>query len=200
MEQSSKNQAALRGRAGEGPRPSHTNHGVTYFTFPLEVERLSGTLDILNVVASQEVLERCPVSPGELYEVTGSVRSFNNRSGVGSRLVITLFARTLSPAQGEHENHLELTGTLCKAPSLRTTPLGREICDLLLAVNRPYGRADYLPCIAWGALARACGELQVGDRVHLTGRLQSRVYRKVLGTHEEERTAYEVSVLTLERA
>ena len=195
---SSKNQAALRGRAMGGPQLSHTNHGVAYYSFPLEVERLSGTADVLNVVASEEVLAQCAVEAGSEYQVTGEVRSFNNRSGVGSRLVISFFARSVQPTQGEHLNHLELHGVLCKAPNLRRTPLGREICDLLLAVNRRYGRSDYLPCIAWGALARSCGELSVGDEVHLTGRLQSRKYRKVSGDREEERTAYEISVMELE--
>lgn len=195
--QTSKNLASLRGRAGAEPRYSHTSHGQSYLVFPLEVERLSGVVDVLNVVVSSQLLEQCPVAPGREYEAAGEVRSFNNRSGVGSRLVITFFARTLSTALGEHDNRLELTGVLCKEPVLRQTPLGREICDLLLAVNRRYGRADYLPCIAWGALARSCGHLEVGDTVHMTGRLQSRQYRKVEGTREEERTAYEVSVMSL---
>ena len=193
-----RNRASLIGRAGGGPRYSHTNHEVDYFLFPLEVERLSGTVDRLNVVAPRGLLERCPVREGEEYRLTGEVRSFNNRSGVGPRLVITFFARELEPSQGDHANSLELTGVLCKAPVVRRTPLGREICDLLLAVNRRYGRSDYLPCIAWGSLARSCGELAVGDTVHMTGRLQSRNYRKVEDGRETERTAFEVSVMTLE--
>lgn len=191
------NEAVLLGRATGEPRPSHANHGVTYFLFPLEVERLSGAVDTLNVICSQELLAECPVTPGESYRARGEVRSFNNRSGVGSRLVITFFAKSLEPTEGGNDNRLELTGVLCKEPNLRRTPLGREICDLLLAVNRRYGRADYLPCITWGALARSCGELEVGDRVSLTGRLQSRTYRKVLGDREEERVAYEISVIEL---
>lgn len=193
------NQAVLQGRAAGKPQPSHANHGVTYFLFPLEAQRLSGTADTLNVVASEELLAACPILPGRCYRATGEIRSFNNRSGAGARLVITFFAKTLEPSREDSENHLELTGVLCKAPNLRRTPLGREICDLLLAVNRRYGRADYLPCIAWGSLARRCGELEVGDTVRLTGRLQSRTYRKLLGDREEERVAYEVSVLTLEK-
>ena len=151
----SRNQATLRGRAAQAPCLSHSNHGVAYYTFPLEVNRLSGTADVLNVVADETLLEQCPVTAGEEYQVAGEIRSFNNRSGVGSRLVISFFAKSLQPAQGEHLNQLTLSGVLCKAPNLRRTPLGREICDLLLAVNRRYGRADYLPCIAWGGLARA---------------------------------------------
>lgn len=195
----SKNQAFLRGRAMETPHLSHLNHGVTYCQFPLAVERLSGAVDTLNILAPQPLLDACPILPGEEYEVAGEVRSYNNRSGVGSRLVITLLARTISHWWGEHANQLELAGVLCKPPVVRRTPLGREICDLLLAVNRRYGRADYLPCITWGALARRCGEMGVGDRVCLTGRLQSRTYRKVSGDGQEERVAYEVSVVELER-
>ena len=99
----------------------------------------------------------------------------------------------------EEENRLRLTGTLCKVPVYRRTPLGRDICDLMLAVNRRYGRTDYLPCIAWGSLARRCAELAPGNRVELEGRLQSRVYTKRLGETSEERTAFEVSVSVLER-
>lgn len=194
-----RNRATLAGRAERSCQYSHTNHGVDYYTFPLEVERLSGAVDTLNVVLPQHLLAQCPVLPGECYRLDGEVRSFNNRSGVGSRLVITFFARALEPCREDYANSLELTGVLCKAPVVRRTPLGREICDLLLAVNRRYGRSDYLPCIAWGAVARSCGSLTVGDTVHMTGRLQSRKYRKVdpLG-QETERTAYEVSVMTLE--
>lgn len=195
----SKNQAFLRGRVGAAPHVSHLNHGVIYYQFSLEVERLSGAVDTLNILAPQGLLEACPVTAGEEYELTGEVRSYNNRSGVGSRLVITFLARTIAPWWGEHANQLELSGVLCKPPVVRRTPLGREICDLLLAVNRRYGRADYLPCIAWGALARYCGELTVGDKVRLTGRLQSRTYRKVEGDRQEERVAYEVSVAEAEK-
>ena len=127
----------------------------------------------------------------------GEVRTFNNRSGIGSRLVISTFARQLELGPGLDGNRLELTGTLCKPPSLRATPLGRTICDMILAVNRRYGRADYLPCIAWGSLAHRCGGLQVGDRVHLNGRLQSREYTKLVGEELEERVAFEVSVMSL---
>lgn len=196
--ETSKNQAVLLGVAGEAPRLSHTNHGVDYYTFPLAVERLSGAVDTLNVVLSQPLLERCPVEAGGSYRLAGEVRSFNNRSGEGARLVITFLARTVEPEAGEHENSLHLSGVLCKPPVLRRTPLGREICDMLLAVNRRYGRSDYLPCIAWGALARKCGELSVGDEVCLHGRLQSRTYRKVEGEVESQRTAYEISVMELE--
>ena len=192
-----RNEALLRGRAVAVPGLSHSNHGVEYFTFPLEVDRLSGAADTLNIVLPRAMAERCPIYPGQHYQVEGEVRSYNNRSGEGRRLVITLLARSVTPDPGPCDNRLELAGTICKTPTLRRTPLGREICDLLLAVNRRYGRADYLPCIAWGSLARNCGTLEVGDPLCLTGRLQSRVYHKQLGETEEDRIAYEVSIMGL---
>ena len=194
------NRIRLHGRVEELPTLSHVNHGVAFHRFSLRVARLSGAEDLINVVAPQELLSRCPpLEPGQELTVTGEVRTFNNRSGEGRRLIISTFARELRPERGEEENHLELSGTLCKPPSLRFTPLGRTICDMILAVNRRYGRADYLPCIAWGSLAHRCGELSVGDPVQLNGRLQSRVYTKALEDRVEERTAFEVSVMSLLR-
>ena len=193
------NRIVLHGRVCQAPVPSNTNHGESYLKFPLAVCRLSGAEDRVNVVASAALLERCPLTEGEELSVEGEVRSFNNRSGVGSRLVISVYARQMHREPGEEENRLRLTGTLCKVPVYRRTPLGRDICDLMLAVNRRYGRTDYLPCIAWGSLARRCAELAPGNRVELEGRLQSRVYTKRLGETSEERTAFEVSVSVLER-
>lgn len=192
------NHAWLCGKVAASPAPSHENHGVRYDLFPLSVPRLSGAEDQLNVVAAHALLEDCPISPGDWVSVEGEVRSFNNRSGEGSRLVITFFARRLNRSEGEPSNHLELSGVLCKPPILRRTPLGREICDLMLAVNRKYGRADYLPCIAWGALAHRCGALGVGDSLKLEGRLQSRTYQKVIDGTPQERTAFEISVMRLD--
>ena len=192
------NRALLRGTAAAAPAWSHETHGVVYELFPLTVLRLSGWADRVNVLAPRPLLEACPVEEGTPVEVEGEVRSFNNRSGQGSRLVITLHARALRPGAGPDENRLTLAGALCKPPVLRRTPLGREICDLMLAVNRKYGRADYLPCISWGALARCCGELEVGDGVRLEGRLQSRAYIKLENGESCRRTAFEVSVMRLE--
>ncbi len=193
------NKILLRGRLEGEPVLSHTNHGVDYFLLPVRVRRLSGAEDRLNAVASREQLESLALEPGDLVTIRGEVRTFNNRSGVGSRLVVSVFVRELTRGEGEEEeNLLELAGTLCKPPSLRSTPLGRTICDMILAVNRRYGRADYLPCIAWGSLAHRCGELSVGDRLRLSGRLQSRVYTKVLEGRAEERTAFEVSIMSMD--
>lgn len=191
------NMIFLRGRLAAAPAFSHSNHGMDYLVFPLSVRRLSGAEDRLNVVASREQLSPLPLEAGSPLAVRGEVRTFNNRSGVGSRLVVSVFARELSQEEGEDENRLELSGTLCKSPVLRTTPLGRTICDMILAINRRYGRADYLPCIAWGSLAYRCGSMGVGDRLSLEGRLQSRVYTKEIDGRLQERTAFEVSVMSL---
>ncbi|MBU5435493.1 single-stranded DNA-binding protein [Pseudoflavonifractor sp. MSJ-37] len=193
------NQAVLRGTVLLDPVLSHENHGVWYEAFPLNVRRLSGTEDRVNVIASQSLLAQHPVQAGQEVEIEGEVRSFNNKSGRGSRLVITLYAKSIRPAEGEHGNELILAGALCKPPVYRRTPMGREICDLLLAVNRRYGRADYLPCIAWGALARRCADLEVGDAVRLAGRFQSRTYTKVENGESTQRTAYEISIMQMDQ-
>lgn len=194
------NSVALRGTVGGAIEFSHESRGERFYRFPLEVERLSGTVDRLNIIARREMLETLHPELCEKLNVSGELRSFNNKSGVGSRLVISVFARELSFGDGEDMNLVELTGTLCKAPNIRVTPMGREICDLMIAVNRRYGRSDYLPCIAWGMLAREAAEWQVGDKLSLTGRLQSRRYIK-LGEDgsQQEKTAFEVSVSDAEK-
>lgn len=190
------NRMVLHGRVAQPPALSHCNHEVEFFTFPLAVSRLSGVADQVNVVASRALLEGCGwLERGEEVTVHGEVRTFNNRSGVGSRLIISVFAKELLLEQGEDENRLLLPGTLCKPPSLRSTPLGRTICDMILAVNRRYGRADYLPLIAWGTVARQTSILAVGARLTVEGRIQSRTYTKNLETGPQERVAYEVSVM-----
>lgn len=190
------NRIVLRGQLEDYPTPSHQNHGVNYYIAPLRVPRLSGVDDVLNLITadSDHQLWR----PGQWLSVQGEVRSYNNRSGQGSKLVVTVLVRSACPTQEEFgENQLILSGALCRKPVARRTPLGREICDLLLAVNRPYGRADYLPCIAWGSLATHCGSLPVGALLRLEGRLQSRQYHKMVNEVQVIRTAYEVSVMNL---
>lgn len=192
------NKINLHGRVGACPVFSHANHGVDFYRFPLVVRRLSGVEDRIHVLTPKLLLDACaPLEPEQEATVLGEVRTFNNRTGEGSRLVISVFARAIWLREGEDENRLELTGTLCKAPTLRATPLGRTICDMVLAVNRRYGRSDYLPCIAWGSLAHRCAEKKVGDRIGLTGRLQSRLYQKRVEEQTQERTAFEVSVMSL---
>ena len=192
------NRITLHGRVAEAPGVSHVNHGETYYLFPLTVCRLSGAEDRLNAVIPESLLLRSPLAAGDEVSLWGEVRSFNNKSGLGSRLVITVFVRELRREQAEDENTLELAGTLCKPPVYRRTPLGRDICDMMLAVNRRYGRTDYLPCIAWGTLARRCGGLDVGSALAAEGRLQSRVYTKRIGEENQERTAFEISIMSME--
>ena len=193
------NKARLVGEAVGAPEYSHTNHGEDYFRFPLKSCRLSGAADQVNVLISRSLLEETPIGTGDRLIVEGEVRSFNNRTGIGSKLVITLFARSAIPAGEEpDDNRLFLAGVLCKEPNYRRTPLGREICDLMLAVNRRYGRADYLPCISWGILAQRSARLRVGDGIRLEGRLQSRNYTKLTETGQVQRVAFEVSIMTME--
>lgn len=193
-----RNQICLHGRVGARAVFSHANHGVEFYRFPLVVRRLSGVEDRIHILAPSTLLAICPgLEPEQEVTVTGEVRTFNNRSGEGSRLIISVFARVIRRESGEDENKLELTGTLCKPPSLRATPLGRTICDMILAVNRRYGRSDYLPCISWGSLAHRCAEKTTGDRIGISGRLQSRAYQKRVQEQTLERTAFEVSVMSL---
>lgn len=189
------NRARLTGTVSQPPQLSHANHGHAFYRLVLSVPRLSGQCDLLPVLLPQPLLENFPLCQGDRITVTGQLRSYNNKSGEGPRLIISLLGRTLTPAQGSDCNSIGLSGTICKAPSLRRTPLGREICDVILAVNRRYGRADYLPCIAWGAVAESTARLQVGDAFSLEGRIQSRTYTKTLPEGPQERTAYEVSVM-----
>lgn len=195
------NKAILCGIPLAEPVFSHISRQERFYTFPMEVSRLSGNMDRLNVILREEQLPDFAPSRAGLLRVEGELRSFNNRSGEGSRLVITVFARELETPQGaEWINDVELTGALCKAPNHRTTPMGREICDLMVAVNRHYGRSDYLPCIAWGHNARAAAFWQVGQRVHILGRIQSRDYVKNLPDGAVTRTAFEVSVTHIQSA
>ena len=192
------NRIQLRGSLAELPRFSHENHDKRFYRFPLEVERLSGNVDVLPVIVPEPVLCAMDLSGGTMLEVSGQIRTFNSRPETGRRLVISVYAETLAACEGEPANEVALIGTICKEPIYRQTPLGREICDVMLAVNRPYHRADYIPCIFWGKTANQVSLCAVGTMVELTGRFQSRDYVKVLGETSERRTAYEVSVMTAE--
>lgn len=196
MEQK-ENRVVLRGRVAGEATLSHRVHSIDFYRFPLSVPRLSGREDLLNILSPLAPGETLPPA-GTFVEVAGEIRSFNNRSGVGSRLVITVLARCVAESEEAPCNQVFLRGALCKPPSLRRTPLGRDICDLLLAVNRRYRRADYLPCIAWGALAHQCSQLETGDSLWLDGRLQSRTYLKTIGEVTQERTAFEISITSVD--
>ena len=196
MTTQTRNEVLLEGTALEAPVLSHENHGTRFYRFPLEVPRLSGTPDTLPVLLPEPLLDT--VQTEAPLRVQGQLLSFNNRSGVGNRLVLTVYAQAIQPGTGEPCNRILLSGALCKPPVFRRTPLGRSICDLMLAVSRRYGRADYLPVIAWGQLAVRAARLQVGDPLSLEGRVQSRAYRKVLEDGSiQDRVAYEVSAMHL---
>ena len=190
----SRNAVELRGALAGAPRFSHMSRGERFFVFPVETRRLSGVADVINVVAREALLAGLEAAEAERVCVSGELRSFNNRRGEGPKLVITVFARSLALAEGgEDVNDIALRGTLCKTPVLRVTPMGRDICDLMLAVNRRCGRSDYLPCICWGMRAKEAARWDVGAEVELCGRIQSRQYIKLIGGEQMEKTAYEVS-------
>ena len=189
------NAVLLIGTAAGEAGFSHRSRERCFYTLPLTVQRLSGTEDRLNLLLDAGFLRERAIFPGARLGLRGELRSFNNHSGQGSRLVLSVFVRELWDALEDDANEVCLTGSLCKPPNFRRTPMGREICDLLLAVNRRYGRADYLPCIAWGRSAREAADWPVGGPVSLRGRLQSRKYVKQLPEGSEERVAYEVSVV-----
>lgn len=194
------NQVLLCGAMASAPELSHENHGRRFFCFFLEVSRLSGTVDRLRVLCPEALLAATELRPGAGLLVQGQVRSFNLRTETARRLVISVLAENLAVCDDPPENRVLLTGTLCRPPVYRRTPLGREICDGMLAVNRPYHRSDYLPTIFWGKTAQIAATLPVGTTMAIEGRLQSREYVKQLDTGPETRTAYEISVVEMELA
>lgn len=198
MEQTA-NHITLRGSLTCLPQFSHENHGRRFFRFTLEVPRLSGAVDLLPVIAQEDVLNAMELSDGEMLTVTGQVRSHNVRENGKRRLLIFVFASLIICEDGEPLNEVTVEGPLCREPTYRKTPLGREICDVMLAVPRAFRRADYLPCILWGRTALECAQYHTRDILRISGRLQSRTYIKVTDNGSEERTAYEISALTAQR-
>ncbi len=187
------NTARLCGTVDADSVFSHRSRGADYYSFPLLTRRLSGAADRLNVTLPAFLLPGVPPA-GQRLALRGEVRSFANRSGEGNRLLLYVYAQDLLPPEDEDQNEAELAGTLCREPTWRRTPMGREICDLMLAVPRRYGRGDYLPCIAWGRNAQEAAAWRQGRPVRLTGRFQSRNYIKVTETGSLQRTAFEISV------
>lgn len=186
---------------------SHEMYGEGFYVFDLEVPRLSDFVDILPVTISERLFVNINLVPGTYVVVEGQLRSYNRYVNNSNRLLLTVFARDIYMPQDEEElnellkkpNEIFIDGYICKPPIYRTTPFGREITDLLVAVNRPYNKSDYIPCIAWGRNARFCEKLLVGDHIRLWGRVQSREYQKRLSNGEtESKTAFEVSVSKLE--
>lgn len=194
----SRNQITLRGSLRALPEFSHENHGKRFYRFFLEVPRLSGAVDTLPVIAEETILNTVDPSGGEMLTVTGQVRSHNLRDNGKRHLSVFVFAASIAAEDGEPINTVLLDAIVCREPTYRRTPLGREICDVMLAVPRAFHRADYLPCILWGRVAAEVAQCTVGDRLIINGRLQSRIYTKLTDEGAQERTTYEVSALTAE--
>lgn len=192
------NEIILRGTLQALPQFSHENHGKKFYRFYLEVPRLSGAVDILPVVAQQQILDEIDPTGGQMLTVTGQIRSHNQRVDGIRHLLIFVFANKIIAEDGEPINDVILEGPLCREPTYRLTPLGREICDAMLAVPRAFRRADYLPCILWGRIAQEISHCHTRDVICVHGRLQSRIYTKLTENGPEERIAYEISALTAE--
>jgi len=192
------NHITLRGSLISLPQFSHENHGRRFFRFLLEVPRLSGTADVLPVIAEESIVNAIGLSDGEMLTIAGQIRSHNIRTNGKRHLLIFVFANAILCEDGDPLNDVILEGTLCREPTYRRTPLGREICDIMLAVPRAFKRADYLPCILWGRTAQELSQCHTRDRIRIIGRLQSRLYTKLTEAGSEERTAYEISALRAE--
>ena len=186
----------LRGELAALPEFSHENHGRLFYRFELKVPRLSGAVDTLPVIAEASLLEEIDLSGGAMIAVTGQIRSHNMRNEGSRRLLIFVFAASVTAEDGEPMNHVLLEGPLCREPSYRRTPLGREICDAMVAVPRAFRRADYIPCILWGRTAQEIADCHTRDHIRVCGRLQSRRYTKLTDEGPVERVAYEVSALS----
>ena len=197
------NQVSVMGRIASQFTFSHQVFGEGFYTVDLLVKRLSDSEDIIPLMVSERLMDVTQDYEGEYIQVQGQFRSYNRHEEKKNRLVLSVFVREVSFVEEEDEsiktNQIFLDGYICKPPVYRKTPLGREIADLLIAVNRPYGKSDYIPCICWGRNARYASAFQVGGHVLLWGRIQSREYMKRVGeTETEKREAYEVSVSKLE--
>ncbi|ABY93460.1 MAG: single-stranded DNA-binding protein [Thermoanaerobacter sp.] len=183
---------------------SHELYGEEFFNFILEVPRLSETKDYLPVTISNRLFEGMNLQVGTRVKIEGQLRSYNRKSPEEgkNKLILTIFARDIRVLSEDevvkNPNEIFLDGFICKKPVYRTTPFGREITDLLIAVNRPYNKSDYIPVIAWGRNARFSEKLEIGDRIRLWGRVQSREYQKKLGDEVVTKVAYEVSITRME--
>lgn len=180
---------------------SHEVKEQCLYTGTLMVRRSSGAVDRLNVTVPSALMADVPESVDTPVCVEGQIRTYNREINGVFRLVVTLFAQSILPVDYPGtENSVELCGALCRMPNYRVTPFGREICDIMLAVNRAYGKCDYIPCVVWGANARIAANLKTGDHLNVTGRLQSREYQKLLDNGEyETREAIELSVFTMQQ-
>ncbi len=188
------NTALITGEICSPPVMSHSFKGENFYNMSVKVKRLSDVYDYITVTVQENMVPG--LEEGKAVTVSGQYRSYNNYSGVGNKLILTLFANEITDeTETENPNTIYLNGFICKQPIYRTTPFGREITDIIVAVNRNFGKSDYIPCIAWGRNAKYAAGLNVGDNIEVWGRIQSRNYKKKI-TEEEivEKTAYEVSV------
>lgn len=197
------NQVSIMGKIASDFTFSHQVFGEGFYTLELVVKRLSDSEDRIPLMVSERLIDVTQNYEGEYIQVQGQFRSYNRHEEKKNRLVLSVFVRELSFVDEIDDsmitNQIFLDGYICKPPVYRKTPLGREIADLLLAVNRPYGKSDYIPCICWGRNARYASAFEVGGHVLIWGRIQSRDYmKKVSETESEKRTAYEISVSKLE--
>lgn len=204
------NYLTLVGKVTGEKKFSHEIYGERFYVFNLEVARLSGNSDIIPITVSERLITDEMLKEGNTLLVKGQFRSYNSYNNEKNKLILTVFAKDVTEVEENEEdnemvrkdmvtNEVVLVGYICKKPIYRQTPFGREIADILLAVNRAYNKSDYIPTIAWGRTARFCQNLEVGTKVKLVGRVQSRMYEKKFedGT-VENRVAYEVSVGSLE--
>ena len=199
------NQVSIMGKVASGFTFSHQVYGEGFYLVDVLVKRLSDSEDRIPLMVSERLVDVTQDYEGEYIMVQGQFRSYNRHEEKKNRLVLSVFVRELTFVEEADDsiktNQIFLDGYICKPPVYRKTPLGREIADLLLAVNRPYGKSDYIPCICWGRNARYASAFEVGGHVLIWGRIQSREYIKKLGGNEtEKRVAYEVSVSKLEYA
>ena len=202
---SENNHLVLVGKIVSEQKYSHEIYGEKFFKIDLEVVRLSSNTDIIPITISERLITDIDLSIGRSVRVEGQFRSYNNYENEKNRLILTVFAKEITEVNEEEmekneiTNEVTLIGYICKKPIYRQTPFGREIADILLAVNRAYNKSDYIPCIAWGRNARFCQNIEVGTEVKIIGRVQSRNYEK---KHEdgtvEARVAYEVSIASME--
>lgn len=192
----------LRGELEDELTFSHEIFGEKFYSARIKIHRLSDTYDVLPITISERLLEEVNLNENNLVDLVGQLRSYNKNIDNKNKLVLTVFAREIKVVDGEAKdpNNIFLDGYICKDPIYRKTPLGREIADLLVAINRPYNKSDYIPSIVWGRNAKFAKNLNVGDRIQMWGRVQSRDYEKKLENGEiEKRVAYEVSISKIKK-
>lgn len=197
------NMVTISGKVVSNLEFSHEVYGEGFYNFMLEVPRLSESSDVIPITISERLASQEQLELGQIIEIEGQFRSYNSYNSDGNKLVLTVFTREINFLEDEKKiknpNQIFLNGYVCKKPVYRMTPFGREITDILLAVNRPYNKSDYIPCIAWGRNARYSEGLLTGDNIKIWGRIQSRTYQKKYETGEVvAKVAYEVSISKME--